>query len=75
MKGLIVAVAIAAAITGPILCGGLIGLFNNNYNAMFLFCAVAFFIGLLLFIPVKHGEVSEDDEAWLEEAVEAASDD
>ncbi len=65
----------AAAITGPILCGGLIGLFGNNYNAMFLFCAVAFLIGLLLFIPVKHGEVSEDDEAWLEEAVEAASDD
>ena len=65
----------AAAITGPILCGGLIGLFNNNYNAMFLFCAVAFFIGLLLFIPVRHGEVSEEDEAWLEEAVEAAGDD
>lgn len=64
----------AAAITGPILCGGLIGLFKSNYNAMFLFCAVAFFIGLLLFIPVKHGEVSEDDEAWLEEAVEAAED-
>ena len=64
----------SAAITGPILCGLLIGLFNDNYNALFLFCAFAFLIGLLLMLPVKHGEVSADDEEWLEKAVEAADD-
>lgn len=74
----------SAAITGPILCGLLIGLFKykgadgltyNNYNAMFLFCAIAFLIGLLFMIPVKHGEVaSKEDAEWLEKAVEEADD-
>lgn len=49
----------SAAITGPILCGGLIGLFNEDYNYMFLFCAIFFALGLLVITQVKHGESSD----------------
>ncbi|MCM1544376.1 MAG: MFS transporter [Ruminococcus sp.] len=65
----------SAAVTGPILCGLVIGLFNGNYNFMFLFCAVMFAAGLAIISQVKHGEVSKDeDTAWLDEAVEKAED-
>ena len=64
----------SAAITGPILCGLLIGLFNDNYNFMFLFCSIMFAIGLAVITQVKHGESSPDDEEWIKEAVEAAED-
>jgi len=63
----------AASITGPLLCGLVIGLFKEDYNYMFLYCAVMFAIGLCVISQVKHGEVSKDeDTAWLEEAVENA---
>ena len=63
----------AASITGPILCGLVIGLFHDDYNYMFLYCAIMFGLGLLAMIGVKHGEVSKDeDTSWLDEAVEAA---
>ena len=62
----------SAAITGPILCGLVVGLFNDDYNFMFLFCAVMFAIGLAVISQVRHGETSKDDEAWLKEAVENA---
>lgn len=66
----------SAAITGPILCGLVIGLFNDDYNYMFLFCAVMFAIGLAVISRVKHGEISkEEDTSWLDEAVENAQDD
>jgi len=64
----------SAAITGPILCGWLIGLFNEDYNFMFLFCAIFFAIGLAVITQVKHGESSPEDEEWIKEAVEAAED-
>ena len=64
----------SAAITGPILCGGLIGLFGDDYNYMFLFCAIFFAIGLLVMTQVKHGESKPEDEEWIKEAVEAAED-
>lgn len=64
----------SAAITGPILCGLIIGLFNDDYNFMFLFCAVMFAIGLAVITQVKHGESSAEDEEWIKEAVEAAED-
>ncbi len=64
----------SAAITGPILCGLLIGLFNDNYNFMFLFCSIMFAIGLAVITQVKHGESSPEDEEWIKEAVEAADD-
>ncbi len=63
----------SAAITGPILCGGLIGLFGEDYNYMFLFCAIMFAIGLGVITQVKHGESSKDeDTSWIDEAVENA---
>ena len=65
----------SAAITGPILCGQLIDIFKGDYNFMFLFCAIMFAVGLAVITQVKHGEVSAEDEEWLKEAVEAASDD
>lgn len=66
----------SAAVTGPILCGLLIGLFGEDYNFMFLFCAIFFAVGLAAMTQVKHGEVGKDeDTAWLDEAVEKASDD
>ena len=63
----------SAAITGPILCGGLIGLFGEDYNYMFLFCAIMFAIGLAVITQVRHGESSKDeDTSWIDEAVENA---
>ena len=63
----------SAAITGPILCGGLIGLFGEDYNFMFLFCAIMFALGLIVITQVKHGESSKDeDTSWIDEAVENA---
>lgn len=64
----------SAAITGPILCGLLIGLFGDDYNFMFLFCSIMFALGLAVITRVKHGETSPEDEQWLKEAVEAAED-
>ncbi|MGN0467814.1 MAG: MFS transporter [Acutalibacteraceae bacterium] len=65
----------SAAVTGPILCGLVIGLFKEDYNFMFLFCAVMFALGLAVITQVKHGEISKDeDTAWLDEAVENADD-
>ncbi|MBQ9228176.1 MAG: MFS transporter [Eubacterium sp.] len=64
----------SAAITGPILCGLIIGLFHDDYNFMFLFCAIMFAIGLAVITQVKHGESSPEDEEWIQEAVEAADD-
>lgn len=65
----------SAAITGPILCGFLIGLFGDDYNFMFLFCAIMFALGLAVITQVRHGEVSKDeDSSWLEEAVQNADD-
>ena len=64
----------SAAITGPILCGALIGMFGEDYNFMFLFCAIFFAIGLAVITQVKHGESSKEDEEWIKEAVEAAED-
>lgn len=64
----------SAAITGPILCGLLIGLFHDDYNFMFLFCAIMFAIGLAVITQVKHGESTAEDEEWIKEAVEAADD-
>ena len=65
----------SAAITGPILCGFLIGLFGDDYNFMFLFCAIMFALGLAVITQVKHGEVSKDeDTSWLDEAVQNADD-
>ncbi len=63
----------SASVTGPILCGLVIGLFKEDYNFMFLFCAIFFALGLLAIMGVKHGEVARDeDSAWLEEAVQQA---
>ena len=64
----------SAAITGPILCGALIGLFGDDYNFMFLFCAIFFAIGLAVITQVKHGESNPNDEEWIQAAVEAADD-
>ncbi len=64
----------SAAITGPILCGALIGLFKEDYNYMFLFCAIFFALGLAVITRVKHGESKPEDEEWIKEAVEAAED-
>lgn len=64
----------SAAITGPILCGALIGAFGDDYNFMFLFCAIFFAIGLAVITQVKHGESKPEDEEWIKEAVEAADD-
>ena len=65
----------SAAVTGPILCGLVIGLFKEDYNFMFLFCALCFLVGLLVISRVKHGEVSKDeDTSWIDEAVQNADD-
>ncbi len=64
----------AAAVTGPILCGLVIGLFKEDYNFMFLFCAIFFALGLAVITQVKHGEISKDeDTSWLEEALDEAN--
>ena len=66
----------AAAVTRPILCGLVIGLFKEDYNYMFLFCAIMFALGLAVITQVKHGELSKDeDSAWLDQAVKDAQDD
>ena len=65
----------SAAITGPLLCGWLVGMFKEDYNFMFMFCAIMFAIGLAVITQVKHGEVSAEDEEWLAKAVEEANDD
>ena len=65
----------SAAVTGPILCGLVIGLFKEDYNFMFLFCAIMFLLGLIVIKGVHHGEMSKDeDSSWLDEAVEQAAD-
>jgi len=64
----------AASITGPILCGLVIGLFHEDYNYMFLYCAVMFAVGLIAMLGVKHGESTAEDEEWIQEAVDAAGD-
>ncbi len=65
----------SASVTGPILCGLVIGLFKEDYNFMFLFCAVFFALGLLTITGVKHGEIAKgEDTAWLDEAVQNADD-
>ena len=58
----------SAAITGPILCGGLIGLFHEDYNYMFLFCALFFALGLLVITQVKHGESFEITDEEIKQA-------
>ena len=66
----------SASVTGPILCGLVIGLFKEDYNFMFLFCAIMFAVGLAVISRVKHGELSKDeDDTWLKEAVEEAEKD
>lgn len=66
----------SAAVTGPILCGIVIGLFKEDYNYMFLFCAVMFALGLAVITQVKHGELSKDEDTeWLDKAVEEAEND
>ncbi len=57
----------SAAITGPILCGLVVGLFNDDYNFMFLFCAIMFALGLAVITQVKHGESNEISEKELEQ--------
>ena len=65
----------AAAVTGPLLCGLVIGLFKEDYNYMFLFCAIFFAVGLAVITQVRHGELSKDDDnSWLDKAVEDAQD-
>lgn len=58
----------AASITGPILCGLVIGLFHDDYNYMFLYCAIMFAIGLIAMIGVKHGESSDITEEDIKQA-------
>ena len=65
----------SASVTGPILCGLVIGLFHEDYNYMFFFCAIFFALGLIAINGVKHGEVAKgEDTAWLDEAVQNAED-
>lgn len=58
----------AASITGPILCGLVIGLFHDDYNYMFLYCAVMFAIGLFAMFGVRHGESFELTEEEIKQA-------
>ena len=57
----------SAAITGPILCGLVIGLFNEDYNFMFLFCAIMFALGLAVITQVRHGESTNITEEEIEQ--------
>ena len=57
----------SAAITGPILCGLVVGLFNDDYNFMFLFCAIMFALGLTVITQVRHGESNELSDKELEQ--------
>ena len=58
----------SASVTGPILCGLVIGLFKEDYNYMFLFCAIFFLLGLLVITQVKHGETHEISEEDIKQA-------
>ena len=58
----------SASVTGPILCGLLIGLFNEDYNFMFLFSAIMFLLGLIVITQVKHGEAHEITEEEIKQA-------
>jgi MFS-type transporter involved in bile tolerance (Atg22 family) len=58
----------AASITGPILCGLVIGLFHDDYNYMFLYCAIMFAFGLLAMFGVKHGESFDITEEEIKQA-------
>ena len=58
----------SASVTGPILCGLVIGLFNEDYNFMFLFCAIFFALGLAVITQVRHGESSDITEEDIKEA-------
>ena len=65
----------SASVTGPILCGLVIGLFHEDYNFMFFFCAIFFALGLIAINGVRHGEVAKgEDTAWIDEAVQNADD-
>ena len=46
---------------------GLIGLFHDDYNYMFLFCAIMFALGLLVITQVRHGESFELTDEELKE--------
>ena len=58
----------SASVTGPILCGLLIGLFNDDYNYMFLFSAIMFLLGLIVITQVKHGEAYEVTDEEIKQA-------
>ncbi|MCR5690295.1 MAG: MFS transporter [Clostridiales bacterium] len=58
----------SASVTGPILCGLVIGLFNEDYNFMFLFCAIFFALGLAVITQVKHGESTDITEEDIKQA-------
>ena len=58
----------SASITGPLLCGLVIGLFKEDYNFMFLFCAIFFALGLAVITQVKHGETHEISEEEIRQA-------
>lgn len=58
----------AAAVTGPLLCGLVIGLFKEDYNYMFLFCAIFFALGLAVITQVRHGESNEISEEEIKQA-------
>ena len=58
----------SASVTGPILCGLVIGLFKEDYNFMFLFCAVFFALGLAVITQVRHGESSDITEEDIKQA-------
>ncbi len=58
----------SASVTGPILCGLVIGLFKEDYNFMFLFCAIFFALGLLVITQVKHGESYEITDEEIKQA-------
>lgn len=65
----------SASVTGPILCGLVIGLFHEDYNFMFFFCAIFFALGLIAINGVRHGEVAKgEDTTWIDEAVQNADD-
>ncbi len=58
----------SASVTGPILCGLLIGLFNDDYNYMFLFSALMFLLGLIVITQVRHGEVYDVSDEEIKQA-------
>ncbi|MBR1810356.1 MAG: MFS transporter [Clostridia bacterium] len=58
----------SAAVTGPLLCGLVIGLFKEDYNFMFMFCAIMFALGLAVITQVKHGETHEISEEEIKQA-------